>query len=248
MESSDLSKEIRALIAAERDGMLSTISKKLSGWPFGSLTPYALTDSGEPILLISEIAEHTKNLRSDARTSLLIRDSKAIEDPQAGARATLMGYAMPVPPPLLKSAREQYLELFPNSSGYFEVHDFTLFQISISQVRYIGGFGQIHWVDGTKILDPSVHYDRDPISRHADMICAHMNQDHSDALALFARKFGSIAAQSAQMIHVDGKGFDIIAIHDGTHRHLRIEFPEPIATSEDARHAMVELVRQARAA
>jgi heme iron utilization protein len=247
MEPGKLADEIRALLARERDGMLSTISKKAVGWPFGSIAPYALNDAGEPILLISEIAEHTRNLRADARSSLLVRDSKATDDPQAGARATVMGYAMPVPAPFINAARQRYLGLFPNSSGYFEVHDFTLFQLKVSQIRYIGGFGEIHWVDGNEIINYSAYYGADPVSRHAGMICDHMNQDHTDALMMFARKLGSIDAQSAKMIHVDGEGFDLVGVQDGAHRHLRIAFPERISTAEEARGAMVELVRRVRA-
>jgi heme iron utilization protein len=246
METDKISDEIRALLDAERGGMLSTISKKVAGWPFGSITPYAISHEGAPILLLSEIAEHTKNVRADARASLLVRDSKALDDPQAGARATLVGYVIPVPAPFLDSTREKYLELFPNSAGYFEVHDFTLFQIKVSQVRYIGGFGEIHWVDGGRVFGRISEDAIDPLARYAPGICDHMNQDHSDALLLFAAKLGSIEAESAEMIDADSQGFDMIAIRGGNHRHLRINFPEKATTPEEARRVMVNLVRQVK--
>ena len=247
MESDKISAEIRALLAAERDGMLSTISKRMTGWPFGSITPYALTESGEPTILLSEIAEHTKNVRADTRASLLVRDSKASDDPQAGARATLVGYVIPTPGPFLDDARLRYLELFPNSSSYFGVHDFTLFQLKVLQVRYIGGFGEIHWVDGERIIGHAVGNAADPLARHAAGICAHMNKDHADALLLFAAKLGSIEADSAKMIDADSDGFDMIAVRNGAHMHLRIPFPERATTTEEARKAMVDLVRRVRA-
>src|SRR5215213_1348093 len=138
MTISKQAEEVWRLIRAERNGALCTLSKKMEGWPFGSITPYALTGSGDPLILISDIAEHTRNLKSDARASLLVQDSGALEDPQAGARATLIGYAMPVPEPLLEDASRRYLGLFPASNGYFAAHDFSLYQIKISDVRFIG--------------------------------------------------------------------------------------------------------------
>lgn len=75
------------MIEQEKHGMICTLSKRFWGWPFGSVASYALTESGEPILLISEIAEHTHNLRADARVSLFVEESTAREDPQAGPPA-----------------------------------------------------------------------------------------------------------------------------------------------------------------
>ena len=105
--------EVRALIEGERNAMLCTLSKKIDGWPFGSITPYAVAATGEPIILISEIAEHTRNLRADARASLLVQDSQSLADPQSGARVTLMGYAIPVAPAYLEDARRRYLDRKP---------------------------------------------------------------------------------------------------------------------------------------
>ena len=246
MEFTKRAGEVRDLIFRERHSTLSTISKKLAGWPFGSIAPYATTSAGEPIVMISEIAEHTRNLRADARASLLISDSRAIDDPQAGGRATLIGYAMPVPAPFLDDARRRYLELFPNSASYFEAHDFTLFQIKLTEVRYIGGFGDIHWIPREEVIDSFADSVLDPLSAHAQMICDHMNEDHADALIMFAEKLADIQADSARMIHADSVGFDFIAVRGGTHRHVRVAFPEPATSPEGARKAMVNLVRQVR--
>src|SRR5262245_18808067 len=127
--------EIRQMLARERTGLLSTLSVKEAGWPFGSITPYARLESGEPIIMISEIAEHTRNLRHDARVSLLVQDSGAAARPQAGARVTLMGYAIPVPLPYLEHARHLYSSIFPDSVDYFSAHDFSLYFIVPTQIR-----------------------------------------------------------------------------------------------------------------
>ena len=240
------SEVVRALLQKERNAVLCTISKKVEGWPFGSISPYTATNTGEPIILISEIAEHTRNLRADARVSLIVQDSNAIKDPQAGARATLIGYAMPVPGPYLEDASRRYLELFPNSASFFDAHDFTLFQIRVSKVRFIGGFGEIYWLDRHEIISADTDSNIDPIAPHAEMICDHMNEDHPDALLMYAAAFAETRAESSRMISVDSLGFDMVAQAGGAHKHLRIDFQSPVATTEEVRAVMVDMVRRAR--
>src|SRR5215472_16683374 len=173
MESSKKAEEIRAMLARERTGLLSTLSVKEPGWPFGSIAPYAQLESGEPVILISDIAEHTRNIRHDSRVQA---------NPQAGARVTLLGYAVPVPPPYLQHARYLYSYRFPNSSDYSSAHDFSLYTLIALQVRYIGGFGDIHWMAGEAPIDHAAESDIDPLAPHVLGICNHMNADHVDSL------------------------------------------------------------------
>ncbi|MCI0487968.1 MAG: DUF2470 domain-containing protein [Blastocatellia bacterium] len=238
--------EVRALLETERNGMLCTLSKKFAGWPFGSIAPYAMTAAGEPLLFISDIAEHTRNLRTDARASLLIQDTSALDDPQAGARVTIMGYALPVTRPYLEDAGGRYLSRFPNSASYFEAHDFSLYRIKVTQIRYIGGFGEIYWLGAGDVIDIGADSTFDIIAPHIEMICSHMNEDHPDALIAYAAAFAETRADSAEMIHVDSYGFDMIAVHDSGHKHIRIDFPSPVTTTDEVRAAMVDLVRRAR--
>ena len=245
MPISKHAQEARSLLQAERNGTLSTLSKKMAGWPFGSIAPYALTAGGEPLILISEIAEHTRNIRADARVSLLVQESAAIADPQAGGRVTVVGYAMPVTQTFIDDARRRYLDLFPKSASYFEAHDFSLFQIKPTQVRFIGGFGEIYWLEGREMTDASAD-SSDPLAPHVAMLCDHMNEDHADALRLYATVFAKIDADAAKMIHVDAAGFDMAAIEGGSHKHLRIDFPSPVTTTDEVRAAMVDMVRRAR--
>lgn len=248
MESAKKAEEIITMLARERTGVLSTLSVKEPGWPFGSITPYAGLESGAPIILISEIAEHTRNIRHDSRVSLLVQDSGALAKPQAGARVTLLGYAMPVPPPYLDRARYLYSTRFPDSADYFSAHDFSLYVVVTTQVRYIGGFGDIHWMTGDALLKYREESEIDPLASHISGICSHMNEDHADSLMLMLERLAGINAQSARMIHVDSQGFDIIAIQDGAHKHVRLKFGSTVSSSEETRRAMVNLVQQARSA
>ena len=136
------------LLGRERHGVLSTLSKKMNGWPFGSVTPYALTASNEPIFLMSGLAEHTQNVLADARVSLFVQDSGALANPQAGARVTLAGTAERVLDEEAEDAQRRFLERFPESASLFELGDFHLFRLRVERVRYIGGFGNMYWLDG----------------------------------------------------------------------------------------------------
>src|ERR1700736_5957615 len=85
-----VAQSIRALLEAEGSGVLATLSARREGWPFASVAPYALTEAGEPLLLLSRLAEHTRNLGTDPRASLLVQDHASVADPQAGARITIL--------------------------------------------------------------------------------------------------------------------------------------------------------------
>jgi heme iron utilization protein len=142
---------LKEFLSAERQAVLATLSASRRGWPFASLAPFALTEQGEPLLLLSDLAEHTRNLRADARASLLVQDHTSLEDPQAGARVTLLGVVEPVETGVLDSMRARYVERHPGAREYFAMGDFHLYVLRISQARFIGGFGDMGWIDGDAV-------------------------------------------------------------------------------------------------
>lgn len=143
----------RELLRRERHGVLATMSLAVPLHPFGSLVPYALDRRGEPILLLSDLAEHTRNLLADARSSLLVQDSAALQDPQAGARLTLVGRTQPVAGADEEACRELYLARFPAARAYLGTHGFRCHRLAVRQARFIGGFGVIHWLPAEALLD-----------------------------------------------------------------------------------------------
>jgi heme oxygenase (biliverdin-IX-beta and delta-forming) len=136
---------LRELLRSERYGTLATISARRGGWPFASLTAYALTALGEPLLLLSELAEHTRNLRNDPRVSLLVYDSSTLDDPQAGARVTLLGTAELQDD---AEARRAYVARHPRSEEYLQLADFHVWRLSVTEARYVNGFGDMGWLTG----------------------------------------------------------------------------------------------------
>jgi putative heme iron utilization protein len=141
----------RALLAAESVGVLSTISVHRPGFPYGSVTPYALSAEGAPLLLLSRLAAHTKNLLADPRASLFVGDRSAAEDPQAGARISLLGRVAPLPAgdaPAIADARGRTVAIWPRAADYLALGDFSFWRLEIEEARLIAGFGEIRWLDG----------------------------------------------------------------------------------------------------
>jgi putative heme iron utilization protein len=143
----------RALLAAESVGVLSTISVHRPGFPYGSVTPYALSARGEPLLLLSRLAAHTKNLLADPRASLFVGDRSAAEDPQAGARVSLLGRVSPLPAQGEEEpdGRSRYLTVWPRAANYLALGDFSFWRLEVEEARLIAGFGEIRWLDGAAL-------------------------------------------------------------------------------------------------
>jgi putative heme iron utilization protein len=136
----------RALLAAESVGVLSTISVHRPGYPYGSVTPYALSAAGAPLLLFSRLAAHTTNLAADPRAGLFVGDRNAVADPQAGARVSLLGRVAPLPGADVGDGKERYLARWPQAASYFALGDFALWRFEIEEARLIAGFGEIRWL------------------------------------------------------------------------------------------------------
>jgi putative heme iron utilization protein len=143
---SDGTSEVRALLEAESVGLLSTISVHRAGFPYGSLTPFAVAADGSPLLLLSGLAAHTKNLLADPRACLFVGDRTATEDPLAGARASLLGRAARLGEAEIPDARARYVARHPKAEAYFQLRDFALWRISVEKVRLISGFGSMRWM------------------------------------------------------------------------------------------------------
>ncbi|MBV9897363.1 MAG: pyridoxamine 5'-phosphate oxidase family protein [Chloroflexi bacterium] len=132
------------LLISERYATLATLSISRGGWPFASVVSYATDAHGQPLLLLSELAEHTRNLRSDPRASLLVRETAA-DDPQASARVTLLGTLQPDDE---AAARQAYVARHPQAEEYLQLADFHTWCLSVTEARYVNGFGDMGWLSG----------------------------------------------------------------------------------------------------
>lgn len=225
----------RAYLRRHHSGVLSTISKKLAGYPFGSVVPFILDHAARPVILISRLAEHTRNIESDARVSLLVND--AVRDIQAGARLTLAGDAARAGGNL-HALRARYLNYFPDAARLIELGDFTFYVIEPQALRFIGGFGDIRWVSPADYAPPD-----NSLLEQEDSIIASMNLEPSHWLRDYCRYFHGRNPGVAIMAGIDCDGFDVRA--DGAL--LRFDFEQPVTGAATAREALAAMARKARA-
>jgi len=226
-------KHARELLLKEYRGVLSTHSKAMPGFPFGSVVPYCLDAEGRPLILISRIAQHTHNLGLDAKCSLLVGERDA-EDVQAVGRLTLLAEARQLHDEReIEAAAQRYYRFFPQSRDYHRAHDFDFWRLEPVRWRFIGGFGAIHWLDRVTLANPFA-----ADGSEASM-AEHMNDDHAAAIAHYVELAGLPRHEPAQMVGVDTEGF-----------HLRIgqslywlAFPTSCNNPKEVREALVMLAR-----
>jgi heme iron utilization protein len=232
----------RTLLHIARVGALASVSRKHPGHPFASLMPYALDGSGRPLFLVSAMAMHTQNVAADPRASLFVTHPEVAGDPLAHARVTLMGEVRPVAATDLDGVRAAYLARHDHASYWVDFKDFRFWRLDVIDGYYVGGFGAMDWVTADDYLAARP----DPLADVAAGIIQHMNEDHADALVLYARAFAGEAADEAAMVAVDRLGFKL-RLRSGERRHsVRISFPMEVATAADARATLIAMLRDAR--
>ena len=136
----------KRLIAEQKMAVLSNNSKRYTGFPFGSVVGYALDPEARPLLLMSALAVHHRNLEADARASLTIFDDEAQGDPTSAGRVTLMGQIEAVPEIDLPIAREAYIIKHPDSGQWIDFGDFSLLRMQVKDLYFIAGFGSMGWI------------------------------------------------------------------------------------------------------
>ena len=194
--------EARRLLRAHRYGVLSTLSKRLDGFPFGSITPYLVDHDGSLLILISSLAEHCKNIRHDPRVSL-ISHNQSSPDIQMQGRATVMGRAHPVNDPQQSSAR--YVRHFPETAAYLEMSDFTFYRIQPVAIRYIGGVGRIHWVSMENYSLPQA----EAYTRQEESLLNSINTHQQDTLRHLLQQQHGVEAVDVLAIGLDCDGLDV---------------------------------------
>lgn len=228
---------LRQLIRGTAAAALATALPP-DGHPYASLVEMACTDDASPILLISRLAEHTKSLLADPRGSLLIDATAGRAERLTGARLSLVGSFAPSTDPRL---RARYLSRHPAAELYASFGDFAFWKMTVLRAHLVAGFGKIRWIDANDLLDRD---DTNTLAQAEADIVAHMNQDHAEAIGLYAtRLLGATGAEEWTMTGIDPDGADLRRAG----QHLRLPFAAAVRTAEAARAELVRLVRAARA-
>jgi putative heme iron utilization protein len=233
---------VRTLLSLATTGTLSTQSRKHHGFPFGSLMPFAPDEAGRPIFLISNMAMHTQNLKSDPRCSLFVSQVANDRDVLGSARATLVGHAESVPEPELAAVRERYLARHENSRYWVDFADFGFFRLDLVDVYYVGGFGVMGWVQASDYEGAAA----DPLAEAAPGIIKHMNADHVDSMILLARVHAGLDATEAAMTSVDRLGFWLGLKTSEGMKGARINFTREVKDPMETRTVLVEMVRSVK--
>ena len=233
-DTSSAGKAARLLIRQARRGALGTVME--NGAPYVSLVHLAADGGGAPIMLVSDLTQHTMNLRRTPSASLLI---DAAGDTLDGPRVTLLGVLRPIDDPGLLA---RYVARHEDAQRYAGFSDFRLWRFEVERAHLVAGFGRIAWIDAAELLLPDAAWR--PLAEAESGVVSHMNEDHADAMALYATVLKGAAPGDWRMTGIDPEGFDIA---NGTNR-LRLTFDTFVRSSQEARMALVDLVKQARLA
>lgn len=234
--TAEAAREARALLHQCYDGVLSTLSVAMPGYPFGSVVPFCLDRHSAPVILIADIAQHTKNVLADPRVSLIVFDRTA-DDLQASGRLTLLADAAPVRAEEIGDVSARYYRYFPEARDYHLTHGFAFFRLAVKRLRFIGGFGAIHWLEPETVLDANP-FDADTEASMA----AHMDADHVPAMQHYLRSLLGVDPGDTvpRFAGCDAEGF-----HLGLGSQiLRIRFEAPVKSPGDVRSALAGLARR----
>jgi putative heme iron utilization protein len=192
---------------------------------------------GAPVLLISRLAVHTRNVEKDPRVTLLFDGTGEEADPLSGPRVTLRGTLHKTDKP---TALRRFLARHPSAEGYAGFADFSTYAMHVTGAHFIGGFGRIVDVGRKDLLVP-VDAAAALLEAEADIL-AHMNSDHADAVGLYAGRLAGCEGEGWRMSGIDPEGFDLIR----GPKTARVLFDTPLRTPGDARKALAELAARAR--
>lgn len=228
--------EARTLFYSKAFGILSTLSQKLEGYPFGSVVPYCIDGEGMAVVLLSHIAEHTKNITHNNRCSITIVSGE--DNIQSTTRLCVVGHMERLPNEEAV-VMERYFRHFPNSRRYIELN-FFFYRLRPMAIRYIAGFGAVHW------LEPSSFLIQNPFQEKGEeRIVDHMNEDHHQDLIRYCEYYKKMIIASediVRMVSIDGLGFDVFV----NTKKVRFNFEQPITNVAEARTAMVKLSKESK--
>jgi heme iron utilization protein len=213
----------------------ATLATSLDGWPYASLVLAAVDHDLSPLLLLSDLAEHSKNLRREARASLLFDGTGGRDDPLTGPRVTVLGELRPVEDPRLLA---RFTARHPSSAGYAGFADFRLYRLAVTRAHLVAGFGRIDWIAADALLVAPA-----PALAAAEAeILKHMNDEHGEAVDLYATRLAGRTGSGWRLTGIDPAGIDLRL--GGSVE--RLDFPAPVGDPEAARAVLVQLAQRAR--
>lgn len=237
----------RQLMRTARSATLATLDSA-TGFPFASLVTVATDPAGRPILLLSRLALHTRNLLQDVRVSLLMDDRSASlnDDALAGRRLTLSGRIAPVEREEDADIRRRFLARHPEAEGYAGFTDFDLYALEPEIGHLVAGFGRINALSGDDLLLDLTG--AEPLIEAEAEIVSHMNADHRAAIQHYATMLLGQPSADWQVVGSDPEGLDLAAFDGGRWLDARLVFPKPVRHPGPLRAILKELAMMQRIA
>ncbi|HZS63082.1 MAG TPA: DUF2470 domain-containing protein [Xanthobacteraceae bacterium] len=225
----------KKIIREARSGALATLMPG-SGDPYCSLVNVATADNGAPLLLLSRLALHTKNILADARVSLML-DERKEGDPLQGARVMLMGTAAKTDDP---APRRRYLARQPEAEMFAGFSDFALYAVTPKAAHLVAGFGRIVDLGAADVLtDVS---DASALTSAEPEIVTHMNEEHAETCRLYATRLLGAEDGPWRCVGCDPEGLDLQL----GRRALRLPFLHRVNSPAVLRQMLKHLADQAR--
>jgi putative heme iron utilization protein len=226
----------KALLRKTRAGALATLERD-GGAPFASLVTVATDHDGTPLLLLSRLSAHTLNLEADPRCSLLLSQGGK-GDPLAHPRLTVTGEASRSAEPRV---RARFLARHPKAALYADFPDFAFFRLQVRAGHLNGGFARAATLTAPELLTDLAGLEA--LAESEPGAVAHMNEDHADAVALYATRLAGEEPGPWRLTGFDPEGLDLVA----GERTARVAFPERLANPAALRPTLVTMAAQARA-
>ncbi len=232
--------EARTIAASVNTGTLATLTA--TGDPWASFVTYGLLD-GAPVLCVSNMAEHGRNLAGDQRASIAIVAPATEADPLASGRVTLAGVVEHPSGDELAAARDAHMAAVPAAKYYIDYTDFALWVLRVQRVRWVGGYGRMDSATGEAYVDAQP----DPVVPHAAGAIVHLNAYHGESLCAMAKALGGFPdASAATCTGADRYGLDLKVSTPRGIAYTRVGYAAAIDSYDDLRSATVELARRAR--
>ena len=217
--------------------ILSTMSKKYEGYPFGSFITYVSDKNRTLLMYTSDIAQHTKNLKTNSRACVTLFKLDTEYDKQNSSRLTLMGDLKDVPVDDLEECQERFIKFLPESKKYSSMHDFKFYKLEISRIRWIGGFGDIAWLNPKNWQD-----DLPKWAKNEKMMIDHMNDDHANVLQSALHAQHGIKDKNVSMIALTIDGYYV----NSKENLYFISFDAPVFKPIDYRKVLVKQAKDYR--
>lgn len=227
----------RRVVRACDRAALATAHAGHGNWPYASLVMVACGHDASPILLMSDLAEHAKNIAAEPRVSLLFDGTGPLEEPLNAPRVTVLGRARRSDDPAL---RARYLARHPAAERFARFGDFRIYEVEVERAHLVEGFGRVRWMEPARFLSDAPA----ALARAEPGIVAHMNDDHAEAVELYATTLLGRAPGDWRMTGIDPEGCDLRRGGEVA----RLDFEAPITDASEARKMLVELAKKARAA